>query len=218
MTPLFPFRRPIPGEIERSLARYGFHLLIGVDEAGRGALCGPVVAGAVVLPTSDPPQGIDDSKILKPARREALEIEIKAWALNHAVASVSPEDIDRMNILQATFKAMRLAIRNVLIEMSGAPDMVVVDGPHTIPDLDCRQKAVVKGDSRSLCIAAASILAKVQRDRIMRGLANRFPGYGLERNKGYGTPEHLVGLKRLGATPIHRRSFCHGQSRPAETI
>lgn len=174
----------------------------GVDEAGRGPWAGPVVAAAVVLDPGRIPDGLDDSKKLPPARREALDRALAGCArIGVGIASV--EEIDRINILQASFLAMRRALAALAAERIA---LVLVDGSHA-PDLGWPARAVVGGDARCLSIAAASIVAKAARDRIMRELAGRHPGYGWETNMGYGVPAHAEGLARLGVTEHHRRSF-----------
>ena len=178
-------------------------LVCGVDEAGRGPLAGPVVAAAVILDPRQPIAGLNDSKKLSAKRREVLAMEIRERALAWAVAEASVDEIDRINILQASFLAMRRAVAG----LSLAPDHLLVDGNRLPRDLPCRAEAVVKGDARSLSIAAASIMAKVTRDRIMVDLAQQHPGYGWENNAGYPTSEHLAALLNLGVTPHHRRSF-----------
>ncbi len=193
----------------RLAARHGGPVA-GIDEAGRGPWAGPVVAAAVVLDHEALPPALiarmDDSKALKPAEREeileALEVEARrgrAW-IGHGRAEV--EEIDRLNILEATLAAMARALSALV----PAPAAALVDG-NRLPLLACPAAAVVKGDGRSLSIAAASIVAKVTRDREMAALALRFPGYGWERNQGYGTAEHQAALASLGVTPAHRRSF-----------
>jgi ribonuclease HII len=177
------------------------HPVAGVDEAGRGPWAGPVVAAAVILPPADVPAGIDDSKRLSRRRRAELFEEIRDKALV-GIGEASVREIDTLNILQATLLAMRRAVDALTI----LPAHVLVDG-NRLPDLPCATQAVVKGDSRSLSIAAASIIAKVTRDRSMRELADAFPGYGWERNAGYGTKEHAEALRRIGPTPHHRHSF-----------
>ncbi|HPU85585.1 MAG TPA: ribonuclease HII [Candidatus Latescibacteria bacterium] len=177
----------------------------GVDEAGRGPLAGPVYAAAVILPRDGVPSGINDSKQLSAKRREQLDPLIRTCALAVHVASVDVEEIDRVNILQASLKAMRMAIAGL---GHPPPDHVLVDG-NTAPGSGLPETAIVDGDSKSVSIAAASILAKVARDRFMAEMDTRYPGYGFARNKGYGTREHLEALARLGPCPIHRRSFQH---------
>ena len=173
----------------------------GVDEAGRGPWAGPVVAAAVVLDAGSVPAGVTDSKQLSRTRREALFAALRASA-RIGVGAASVAEIDRLNILAATLVAMRRAIDDLGV----APAHVLIDG-NRLPELACPATTVVGGDRRSLSIAAASIVAKVTRDRIMARLARRYPGFGWERNAGYGTPEHRSALDRLGVTPHHRRSF-----------
>lgn len=173
----------------------------GVDEAGRGPWAGPVVAGAAILNPATAPVGLDDSKRLNAARRDALFLELQDHAIGVGVASV--EEIDRLNILKATYLAMQRAIAALPI----APGHLLIDGNRIPPGLPTPAEAVVKGDSRSMSIAAASIVAKVTRDRIMQRLAKDYPGYGWERNAGYGVKAHAEALRRLGVTPHHRRSF-----------
>jgi len=176
-------------------------LVAGVDEAGRGPLAGPVVAAAVILPEGRVPRGIDDSKRLAPDKREALHARIlDVAAVGVGVASV--DEIDRLNIRQATFLSMRRAVEG----LGCTPAHVLVDG-DALPGLSVPATAVVGGDGVSLSIAAASIVAKVTRDRLMTTLAAECPGYGWERNMGYGTREHREALARLGPTRHHRRSF-----------
>ena len=174
----------------------------GVDEAGRGPWAGPVSAGAVILNPDDLPAGIDDSKALTHARREALEIEIKARALAWGVGFASVEEIDELNILQATGLAMRRAVEALAIP----PAAALVDGSYRF-QLPCPIQTVVKGDSLSLSIAAASILAKTARDRLMVELDTAYPGYGFAGHKGYNAPIHSAALKALGPCPAHRRSW-----------
>ncbi|TNF54383.1 MAG: ribonuclease HII [Gammaproteobacteria bacterium] len=174
----------------------------GVDEAGRGPLAGPVTAAAVMLDPARPIAGLADSKRLSPARREALETEIQASALAWAVASASPEEIDALNILQASLLAMRRAV----VGLGRVPDLALVDG-NRCPMLECPVQAIVGGDGKVASIAAASILAKVARDREMVRLDALFPGYGLAIHKGYPTAEHLAALRAMGPCAIHRRSF-----------
>lgn len=173
----------------------------GIDEAGRGPWAGPVVAAAVVLDRAWDAAGVDDSKRLPPARRRALRDEVRSRAaVGVGVASVA--EVDRLNILGATLLAMRRAYGALPVRCAYA----LVDG-NRLPGLPCAAEAVVRGDARSLSIAAASIIAKVERDAIMAGLARACPGYGWERNAGYGTPEHRAALSRRGPTVHHRRSF-----------
>ena len=178
-------------------------IVCGLDEVGRGPLAGPVVAAAVVLDPARPIDGLADSKTLTPARREALAAEIRAHALAWALGRAEVEEIDRINILQASLAAMRRAVEALPIEV----DHALVDG-NRIPDgLTCSAEAIVGGDGREPAIAAASIIAKVSRDQEMVALDRRYPGYGFASHKGYPTRAHLEALRTLGACPIHRRSF-----------
>lgn len=175
----------------------------GVDEAGRGPLAGPVVAAAVVLDPMRPVEGLRDSKLLTPRQRVRLARLIRARARAWAVCRVGPRRIDALNILEATWHAMRGAVARLAV----APSVVLVDGHLRVPGLGMPQRAIVRGDRRSASIAAASILAKVARDRAMRGADRRYPGYGFAAHKGYATAAHLEALARLGPCPLHRRSF-----------
>ena len=180
----------------------GEELVAGVDEVGRGPLCGAVVTAAVILDPARPIKGLNDSKKLTEARREALFPLIQERALAWCIARAEVEEIDRLNILHATMLAMQRAVAGLQIR----PDLVLVDG-NRCPALPMRSEPVIKGDSRVPAIAAASILAKVARDREMQELDKQYPGYGIAGHKGYPTPIHLAALRELGATPIHRRSF-----------
>ena len=177
-------------------------LVAGVDEVGRGPLCGPVVTAAVILDPSRPIKGLNDSKKLSEARREALFDEICEKALAWCIARAETDEIDRLNILHATMLAMQRAVEGLAV----TPRLALIDG-NRCPKLAVPSAAVVKGDSQVPAIAAASILAKVSRDREMQALDLIYPGYGIALHKGYPTPVHLEALQRLGATPIHRRSF-----------
>jgi ribonuclease HII len=184
-------------------------LVIGVDEAGRGPLAGPVVAAAVVLGCAIPP-GVDDSKRLSSARRAALDAAIRAGC-DWAVAVVDPQEIDRVNIFMATMLAMTRAVARLVAALDCAPAEVRIDGNMT-PQGRCAEwrwpaRAIVGGDGSQPCIAAASIIAKQWRDRLMCEAAEAHPHYGWARNKGYGTPEHMEALRLHGPTPLHRRSF-----------
>jgi ribonuclease HII len=176
--------------------------IAGLDEVGRGPLFGPVVAAAVILSPGCRLKGLTDSKKLSAKKREEFELLIRANAIAWAIASVDVETIDRINIRQASLLAMRLAVE----QLAHSPDFLLIDGRDTI-DWPCPQRSVIQGDSISLSIAAASVLAKVCRDRMLVELDRQFPGYGLASHKGYGCPEHLTALARLGPTPLHRRSF-----------
>lgn len=180
----------------------GLVLVAGVDEVGRGPLAGPVVAAAVILDPARPIAGLADSKKLSEAKREALAPIIRERALAWALGRAEVEEIDTLNILHASLLAMRRAV----LALSTAPELALIDG-NRCPELPCPAEAVVKGDSRVAAISAASIIAKVARDREMIELDARYPGYGLAGHKGYPSPAHLAALEQLGVTPIHRRSF-----------
>ena len=176
--------------------------ICGIDEAGRGPLAGPVAAAAVILPKDCVILYLNDSKKLSPARRDALFDEIMEKAVAYHVGIVSPERIDEINILQATYEAMRKAVAG----LSVTPDLLLNDAV-TIPEIGIRQVPIVKGDAKSISIAAASILAKVTRDRMMEEYDAMWPEYGFAKHKGYGTAQHIAALKEFGPCPIHRRSF-----------
>jgi ribonuclease HII len=177
-------------------------LVAGVDEAGRGPLAGPVIAAAVILDPGNPVPGLKDSKQLPASRREFLYGEIIRKAIAWGVGRAGVEEIDRLNILQASLLAMRRAV----LRLDPAPRRVLVDGNHC-PHLDCPVGAIVGGDGTIAAISAASIIAKVTRDREMLELDRRYPGYGFARHQGYPSREHLEALQRLGVTPLHRRSY-----------
>jgi len=181
-----------------------YNYICGIDEAGRGPFAGPVIAAAVILPRDCDILYINDSKQLTAKKREELYDEILKNAVSYGIGSVPPDEIDEINILQATYEAMRKAIGNMKIK----PDLLLIDAV-TIPGITIPQVPIVKGDSKSISIAAASILAKVTRDRLMIAYDKVFPGYGFVQNKGYGSKQHIEALKRLGPTPIHRKSFIH---------
>jgi len=178
-------------------------LIAGVDEAGRGPLAGPVYAAAVILDPAHPITGLADSKKLSPARREVLALAIRERALAYAVARAEVEEIDRINILQASLLAMVRAV----LGLSIAPQLVLVDGNRCPIGLPYPLRAIIKGDATEPAISAASILAKVARDAVMLDLDTVWPGYGFARHKGYPTADHLAALARLGPCPEHRRSF-----------
>lgn len=187
--------------LERELHARGFHAVAGVDEVGRGALFGPVVAGAVILSPERPVRGLNDSKMLEPERREVLAARIRERAVSWAIAAVDAATIDAVNIYQASRKAMRMAVGR----LNPAPDFLLIDA---VPlELAMPQRPLIKGDARCHAIAAASILAKVYRDSIMRVWDEVFPQYGLAEHKGYSTPEHARAIARYGVTPLHRLSF-----------
>lgn len=189
-------------ELESVELALGGGPIVGIDEAGRGPWAGPVVAAAVVLDPDDIPTGIADSKQLDADQREVLFHHIKSRAAAVGIAIADPDRIDRENILNATLWAMAQAVG----QLQQRPRLALVDG-NKLPRLPFPARAIIKGDAKCLSIAAASIIAKVTRDRIMIELAQAWPGYGFERHKGYGTPEHKDAIARLGVTPIHRRSF-----------
>jgi ribonuclease HII len=188
--------------LEKRLATEGHARIAGADEVGMGPLAGPVVAVAVVLPLGLSLVGLDDSKRLTQESRERLEAEIRSHALDVGLACVEVEEIDRINI----YRAGQLAIRRALAALQAPPDAVVVDG-RSVPDVQCHQVAVIGGDARVASIAAASVIAKVHRDSLMRELDRAYPGYGFAQHMGYSTPQHFDALTRLGPSPIHRRSF-----------
>lgn len=187
-------------EFERQYAAAG--ILCGIDEAGRGPLAGPVAAGAVILPKDCRILYLNDSKKLSEKRREELFLEIKEKAVSWSVGLAMPERIDEINILQATYEAMRAAVAG----LSVVPDLLLNDAV-TIPGLPMKQVPIIKGDAKSVSIAAASILAKVTRDHMMVEYDKLYPEYGFDRHKGYGTAAHLAALREFGPTPIHRRTF-----------
>ena len=173
-----------------------------MDEVGRGPLAGPVVAAAVILPSDYEITGLNDSKKLSEKRREAMDEIIRREAVSFGIGLISQDRIDEINILQATYEAMRLALE----QLSPAPDMILADAV-TIPGIETRQLPIIKGDAKSASIAAASIIAKVYRDHLMIEYDSLYPEYGFARNKGYGTKEHINALKEFGPTPLHRKSF-----------
>ncbi len=189
-------------EIENSHFEQGVEIICGVDEAGRGPLAGPVCAAAVILPKGLVIPGLNDSKKLTDKRRRELMPVIKEQALAYGIAFASHEEIDEINILQATFLAMERALAQLKIQ----PDLALIDGNRQ-KDFGINVETVVKGDSRSANIAAASVLAKVTRDDYMEAMALQYPGYGFEIHKGYGTKAHYEALRNLGPSPIHRISF-----------
>jgi ribonuclease HII len=189
--------------MEQDYWDHGYRFVAGVDEVGRGCLAGPVMVGAVILPPGWLPDGLRDSKILKADARERLADEILLHAVAWALAAVEPAVIDRVNILQATLLAAQLAASRLPVR----PDALLLDGTLYLDGFSIPQRVVVDGDRLCASIAAASILAKVARDRLMVELDGRFPGYDLAHNKGYAAPEHRAGLREHGTTPIHRLSF-----------
>ena len=192
-----------PGrEIEDALRAEGFETVCGVDEAGRGPLAGPVCAAAVILPRGVTIEGLDDSKKLTEKRREALYGDIIAAAEAYSVAFADVEEIEELNILGATYLAMNRAIAALGVGI----DLALIDGNRNA-GIEYPSRCVVKGDAKCVSIAAASVLAKVTRDRYMRALAEKYPGYGFERHKGYGTEAHYAAIRALGPCPEHRPSF-----------
>jgi len=193
---------PCGWTLEDAARQRGALRIAGLDEVGRGPLFGPVVAAAVILAPGCNLPGLTDSKKLSEKKRDQLDIEIRANAISWAIASVDAETIDRINIRQASLLAMRLAVQQLAL----SPDFLLIDGRDTI-DWECPQQAVIHGDATSFSIAAASVLAKVYRDRLLVELDLEYPGYGLAQHKGYPSPAHKEALERLGPTPLHRRSF-----------
>jgi ribonuclease HII len=188
--------------LEEAARARGARRIAGIDEVGRGPLFGPVVAAAVILAPNFAFAGLNDSKKLSERKRAELDVEIRANAVSWAIAEVDAETIDRINIRQASLLAMRRAVEQLAL----SPDFLLVDGRDMI-DWECPQQAVIHGDATSFSIAAASVLAKVYRDRLLVELDRAYPGYGLAQHKGYPCPAHLSALKRLGPTPLHRKSF-----------
>jgi ribonuclease HII len=189
-------------QFERQAAAEGFHAVAGIDEAGRGPLAGPVAAAAVILDPQTPILGLNDSKKLSAARRELLAAAIREKSLAYAIVMVDAAEIDRINILQATKQAMRQAVRELTIR----PDLLLVDAV-ALDQVEATVWPIIRGDAQSNSIAAASILAKVSRDRHMSEMDQLYPGYGFARHKGYGTAEHFAAIRNLGPSPIHRQTF-----------
>jgi ribonuclease HII len=181
----------------------GFNLIAGIDEVGRGPLAGPVCAAAVILPKGIVIEGLNDSKKLTPKKRQELFKIIKQKALAFSFAFIDNEIIDKVNILQATFLAMTKAINSLKIQ----PDLCLIDGNHKIPHVALKQEAIIKGDSKSAAIAAASIIAKVIRDAKMVEFSIRFKEYGFDKHKGYGVKQHIQALQQFGICEIHRKTF-----------
>ena len=191
-------------QYERALIAKGYQYVAGVDEVGRGPLAGPVVCAAVIMPLDENSLvvGVDDSKKLSEKKREALAEQIKERALAYTIIEIDEKTIDTINILEATKQGMKRAIEQLKIQ----PDVVLTDGNMTI-NIAHPQQSVIHGDALSYSIGAASIIAKVHRDKMMVDFAQTYPDYGFEKNKGYGTAEHIKGIKEKGLCPIHRRSF-----------
>ena len=187
---------------EKELTQKGYACVAGVDEAGRGPLAGPVFAAAVILPEGEIIEGINDSKKLSPKKRDELYDIIREKAIAVSSASVDEKTIDEINILNATYLAMQKAVAG----LNPKPDFVLVDG-NRAPELDIECDTLVKGDAKSISIAAASIVAKVERDRYIIEMAKKYPEYGFEKHKGYGTKEHCEAILKYGPSPIHRKTF-----------
>lgn len=187
---------------ERELKNSGYNLICGADEVGRGPLAGPVVCAAVIMPEGDIIEGVDDSKKLTARKREKLDVLIRERAVAYAVCRVEPQVIDEINILEAT----KLCMKNAVESLEISPDFVLTDGNMTL-DITIPQRHVIGGDVASYSIGAASIIAKVYRDKLMDEYAALYPGYGFESNKGYGTAAHIAAIMANGLCPIHRRSF-----------
>lgn len=197
-------RLEVMSAYEKEYAQYTH--ICGIDEVGRGPLAGPVVACAVVLPKDVTILYLNDSKKLSEKKRELLYDEIMEKAVAVGIGAVGPARIDEINILQATYEAMRMAIKDLTGKLGKKPDLLLNDAV-TIPEVDIPQVPIIKGDAKSISIAAASIVAKVTRDHLMIEYDQVLPGYDFAKNKGYGTKAHIAGLKELGATPIHRKTF-----------
>ena len=197
-------RLKVMSAYEKEYAQYTH--ICGIDEVGRGPLAGPVVACAVVLPKDVTILYLNDSKKLSEKKRELLYDEIMEKAVAVGIGAVGPARIDEINILQATYEAMRMAIEDLAGKLGKKPDLLLNDAV-TIPEVDIPQVPIIKGDAKSISIAAASIVAKVTRDHLMIEYDQVLPGYDFAKNKGYGTKAHIAGLKELGATPIHRKTF-----------
>lgn len=197
-------RLEVMSAYEKEYAQYTH--ICGIDEVGRGPLAGPVVACAVVLPKDVTILYLNDSKKLSEKKRELLYDEIMEKAVAVGIGAVGPARIDEINILQATYEAMRMAIEDLTGKLGREPDLLLNDAV-TIPEVDIPQVPIIKGDAKSISIAAASIVAKVTRDHLMVEYDQVLPGYDFAKNKGYGTKTHIAGLKELGATPIHRKTF-----------
>ena len=195
--------------LELAAGRKDGHAVCGIDEAGRGPWAGPVVASAVILPTSGVPEGLDDSKKLTAQRRDDLAVQLRATSLV-GVGIAHPQEIDELNIRRATFLAMARAVA----DLPSLPAFALIDG-RDAPEVGCPAQAVIKGDGRSLSIAAASIIAKTVRDAMMVEAEADYPGYGFARHKGYGTAAHQAALDKLGITPLHRKSFAPVRARLA---
>jgi ribonuclease HII len=193
---------PLESDPEAEYRRQGIGLIAGVDEVGRGPLAGPVVAAAVILPENSTFPGLTDSKLLTPPQRESFDRQLRQQALVFSIQEVGVPEIEELGILQASLKAMALAV----LELTPLPELVLIDGPWKLP-ITHAQQPVIKGDRRCLAIAAASVLAKVYRDQRMQSYHQLYPQYNFAGHKGYATPEHLESIRRWGPCPLHRRTF-----------
>ena len=190
-------------KIEKELYNKGIEKICGIDEAGRGPLAGPVVVAAVIMPQDSMIEGVNDSKKVSEKKREKLYEEITATAIAWGVGIIEPQEIDNINILNATKKGLTIALK----ELTEKPDLILVDALTGIDTLGISYQSIIKGDAKSYSIAAASIIAKVTRDRIIREWDKIYPQYGFEKHKGYGTKMHIEAIKEYGITPLHRKTF-----------
>lgn len=190
-------------EHEKELHEKGFKYICGIDEAGRGPLAGPVVVAAVIMPQESMIEGVNDSKKISEKKREALYDQIIKEAISYGVAIIGQDEIDNINILNATKKGLTMSLEN----LTEKPDLILVDALEHINTLGIPYESIIKGDAKAYSISAASIIAKVTRDRIMREWAEIYPEYGFEIHKGYGTAKHISAIKEYGLCPIHRKSF-----------
>lgn len=190
-------------EKENELRKKGFEFICGIDEAGRGPLAGPVVIASVIMPANSMIEGVNDSKKISEKKREKLYDQIIAEAISYGVAIIGQDEIDEINILNATKKGLTISLK----ELTKKPDLILVDALDHIDTLGIPYDSIIKGDAKCYSIAAASIIAKVTRDRIMREWDKVYPEYGFEKHKGYGTANHIEAIKKYGLCPIHRKSF-----------
>jgi len=190
-------------EIENNLSKKGLNFICGIDEAGRGPLAGPVVVASVIMPINSMIEGVNDSKKVSEKKREKLYDLILEEAISYGVGIVDQNGIDEINILNATKKALTMSLQ----ELTQKPDLILVDALNNMDTLGIPYESIIKGDAKSYSIAAASIIAKVTRDRIMRGWAEVYPQYDFEKHKGYGTANHIKAIKEYGLCPLHRKSF-----------
>ena len=190
-------------KMENELRQKGFNAICGIDEAGRGPLAGPVVVASVIMPENSMIEGVNDSKKISEAKREKLYDQIISEAISYGVGIIDEEEIDTINILNATKKGLTLAISQLKVK----PDLIIVDALEHIDTMGIPYESIIKGDAKCYSISAASIIAKVTRDRIMRECAEVYPQYGFKQHKGYGTAKHIAAIKEYGLCPIHRKSF-----------